>query len=800
MVADVIRDANYAIRQLAKNPGFTVVAITTLALGIGATTTMFSVVNGVLLRPLPYPDPDTLLRVHEIVPQYGQFSVAPATFLDWRNQNKTFEHIAAFNTGSATLIDASGPERVTTAAVSWDVFELLDVAPAVGRGFRQEEDAPGGNKIAVLSHGTWLRRFGGDPNILGRAISLNGTPFTVIGVMPSGFYFPSRQTELWTPLALDAAKASRGAHFLGVIGRLRPGISLQQAHAEMKGISERLALQYPDDSANESAEVVSLLQQITGDVRPALLTLFAAVCIVVVIACANVANLLLVRAAARGKEMAVRTALGAGRWRLVLQMLSESGVLSVWGGAIGLALAYLALPVITRLSAGSIPRVDDVRVDVTVLTFVSGVSLLTGLLFGLAPAWQAARSTVSDVLKEGGRSVAAAGGRWIRSGLLIMEVALSIVLLVGAMLLLRSFGRLSGVDPGFQPERVLAFRVALPDARYPEDHQREAFFTTLLGRLDAHPQITAAGMVQTLPMRGGYFLSFEIRGRQKPKPGQEPSARHRAISPDYFKALGIPLLRGRTFTDRDIAKAPMVAIVDQAFVDRHFPTEDPIGQGLDIGNGTEGFYEIVGVVANVHHESLEASAGPTMYVPFSQDVFDAMWILARTNGDPASLSAIARQTLREIDPALPAFGMTPLARVVSDSIAQRRFSMLLLLGFAGVALFLAAVGVYGVVAYSVSQRTQEIGVRMAIGARHLDVIRMVVGGGMKLALAGTGIGLAVALALSRAIRTMVFGVTPFDPVSYVVTALVLLVVAVLACYVPARRATRVDPVDALRNA
>jgi putative ABC transport system permease protein len=799
MVADVIRDARYAIRQLLMTPGFTAVAIVTLALGIGATTAMFSVVNGVLLRPLPYPEPDRLVIVHEVVPQYGRFSVAPATFLDWRKQNTVFEHIAAFTAGSATLADAGGSERVSNAAVSSDVFDLLQVRPALGRGFSADEDAPGRNNVVVLSHGMWQRRFGGDQKILGRAIRLNGSQSTVIGVMPAGFYFPSRQVEFWTPIAINPVKASRGGHFLGVVARMKPGITVERADTEMKAISERLAVEYPD-SANESAQVVGLHAQVTGVIRPALLTLFAAVGAVILIACANVANLLLVRAAARSREIAVRTALGAGRRRLVMQMLSESTVLAVAGGAIGLLLASFAVPAIGTLSAGSIPRVDDVRIDATVLMFVTAISLVTGLLFGLAPAWQAARSNVSEVLKEGSRSVASSGGRWVRSGLLIAEVALSIVLLVGATLLLRSFARLTGVDPGFQPDKVLTFRVALPRASYPEDHHRTAFFNTLLAKLDARPEITGAGIVQTLPMRGDYVLSFEIRGRAKPRPGEEPSANHRAVSPDYFRTLGIPLVRGRAFTDRDTEKAPMVAVVDQSFVDRHFPDADPIGQGIDIGNGSDGFYEIVGVVGNVHHDGLDGNPSPTMYVPFNQDVFDAMWVAARTDGDPAGLAAVARQTLREIDATLPAFGMTPLATVVSDSIAQRRFSMLLLAGFAGVALFLAAVGLYGVVAYSVSQRTQEIGVRMAIGARHRDVIGMVVGGGMRLALAGTGIGLVAALALSRVVRTMVYGVTPLDPVSYVVTSCLLLAVAVLACYVPARRATRVDPITALRSA
>ena len=799
MMSDLVRDARYAIRQLTKSPGFTIVAVVTIALGIGATTAMFSVINGVLLRPLPYQDADRLMQVHEILPRFGRFSVAPATFLDWRQQNTVFERIVALTTGSATFMDASGPERVTNAAVSWDVFEMLRVRPALGRGFRAEEDAPGKTRVIVLSHGMWQRRFGSDPNVLGRPVTLNGEPSTIVGVMPANFYFPSRQTEFWTPIGLNPANASRGGHFLGVIARLKDGVPVAQAHAEMKGISERLAAQYPQASANESAEVVPLHEQIVGNIRPALLTLMAAVAVVVLIACANVANLLLVRASVRAREIAIRSALGAGRRRLVLQMLAESFVLACAGGGLGLLLAYLSVQPIRSLSAGSIPRVNDVSIDTPVLLFAIAVSIATGFLFGLAPAWQAGRAGVTEVLKEGGRSMGGPGGRWLRSGLLVAEVALSIVLLVGATLLLRSFARLTSVDPGFSPENVLAFRVALPNTSYPQPHNRMAFFDRLLTKLDEHPQVTAAGVVQTLPMRGDYYLSVTIDGRPAPKPGEGLSANHRVVSPGYFTALGIPLLRGRTFTDRDTDKSPMVAVVDESFVEQYFPGEDPIGRGIDIGNGTDGFYEIVGVVGKVYHHGLETKRNPTMFVPYKQDVFRNMWVVARTDGDPAQLSSFARQTVREIDGALPAFSMTPLATVVSESFAQRRFSMLLLAVFAGVAVFLAAVGLYGVVAYSVSQRTQEIGVRMAIGAGRSDVLGLVVGGGMKLALVGVALGLAGALALSGFMRTMVFGVTPLDPASYAVTAAALLVVAALACYVPARRASRVDPIVALRN-
>ena len=751
-----------------------------------------------LLRPLPFPEPDALVRVNEVVPQYGRFSVAPATFFDWRVQSTSFEQIVAAQSGSASFAGSNGAERINNALVSWDFFEMARVHPVMGRAFTAEEDVPGKNNVVVLSHGMWQQRFGGDRGIVGRSTTLNGAPATIIGVMPPGFAYPGG-AEYWAPIALNQAKATRGGHFLAVVARLKPGVTVAQAGAEMKMISERLAKQYPKESADESAEVVPVLEQMVGGARQSLLALLAAVAVVVLIACANVANLLLVRASVREKEIAIRTALGAGKARLVRQMLAESLVLAIGGGVLGVLLAYLALRPIQTLSAGSIPRVQDITIDGTVLLFAVAMSLATGLIFGLAPAWQAARPGIAGIMKEGGRSSATGGGRLVRNALLVTEVALSIVLLVGAALLLRSFARVTTVDPGFRADNVLAFRVALPPAAYREDHQRVAFFDKLIGRLEQLPDVRSAGMIQALPMRGSYVLSFTVQGRPEPKPADEPSANHRVVSPRYFSALGIPLKRGRLFTEQDTETSPMVAVIDEAFAARHFANEDPIGRGIDIGNGTDGFYQIVGVVGNVHHVDLEASAGPTMYVPFRQDVFSSMWIVARSDRDPAQLVGAARQTVREIDPALPAFALMPLRDVINDSVAQRRFAMLLLAAFAATALFLAAVGIYGVVAYSVSQRTREIGVRLAIGAERRDVLALVIGGGMKLAAVGVAIGLAGALGLTQLITTMLYNVTPFDPLSYAVTASVLLTIAAIACYMPARRAMNVDPLVAIRE-
>jgi putative ABC transport system permease protein len=798
MLSHMIRDVRFAVRQLVKSPGFSVVAILTLALGIGSSSAIFSVVNGVLLRPLPYPEPDALVRVHEIVPQYGRFSVAPANFLDWRKQNTSFERIAAYGGTSGTLTWSDGPERVQGANVSWDLFELLKVRPALGSGFEEKQDTPGNNDVLVLSHGLWVRRFGADPSVIGRSLNLSGRPVTIVGVMPEGFYFPSRTAEFWRPIAINPANAPRGAHFIGVIARLKPGVDIDRAGAEMKGIAEQLALQYPDNSAKESAEVVSLLDQMVGTIRPALVTLLFAVGVVVLIVCANIANLLLVRASIREREVAIRTALGAGRARLIMQMLAESLVLALTGGGLGLLLAYLAIPAIKTLGANSIPRVADVSIDGLVLAFTLAASLVTGVIFGMVPAWLASRAGAGPALKEGGRSSVGAGGQWTRSALLVGEVALSLVLLVGAALLLRSFSKLTNVDPGFDPEGVLAFQISLPAGAYGDDAKVQQYFDTLLERLSNTPTVKSASAVQSLPIRGSYVLSVTIKGQPTPKPGEEPSANFRAITPDYFTTLGIPILRGRSFTRQDSGTSAKVAMVDEAFVRKHYPGEEALGRRIDIGNGTTDA-EIVGIVGSVNYSGLDALPSPTMYMPITQDSFSTVWVMARTDRDPNLLQPTVRQIVRDLDSNLPAYSMTPLVEVVAESVAQRRFSMLLILLFGMVALFLSAVGLYGVVAYTVSLRTREIGLRMAIGAMPSDVLKMVLGGGMKLAVIGVVLGLGTAYALSQLVEAMLFEVEPSDPGSYAATAGLLLVVAALACYFPARRAMRVDPMVTLQQ-
>ncbi len=798
LLADILSDTRYAIRELVKNPGFTLVAVVTLALGIGATSAVFSIIEGVLLRPLPYFEPERLVRLYETVPQFGRFSVAPANFLDWERESRAFESIAAFSSGSGTLTDGAAAERVSTVEVSHRIFEVLGVSPFHGRGFRLEEDAPGKNAVLVMSHGAWQRRYGSDPSILGRTLTLDGVPITVVGVMPPDFYFPSRETEFWTPLALDAANAPRGAHYLGVIARLKPETSIPLATAEMRALAERLALAFPASNAEESVEVQALHEGVVGSVRTSLLTLFAAVGLLTLIACGNVANLLLGRASARGKEIAVRAALGASRFRLARQMLVEGAVLGLASGALGLALAYAAIDPIRRLSAGGIPRVDEISIDGGVLAFTFLVSILTGMLFSLVPAWQGSRARPSEALREGRASDGKRSGR-ARNALVTAEVALSLILLVGASLLLRSFSRISSVDPGFRPENVLTFSLSLPAHAYPEGHGRIQFFDALLERLRSLPRVRSAGMVQALPLRDDYFLSVAIQGQPPPPPEDEPSANYRVVSPGYFETMGIALTRGRVFDERDTADAPLVAIVDEAFGRRHFPGEDPIGRGIDIGNGTDGFYEIVGVVGDVRHDRLDLSPHPTMYVPFTQDVFSAMSIVVSANTDPLLLAQDVRDVVRELDPSLPPYSEGALGGVLADSLAERRFAMLLLALFAGIASFLAAIGIYGVVSYAVSRRTREVGLRVAMGAPPSALMLSILGQGMRPALAGVAIGLAAALGLARLLETLLYGVTPFDPASYGATAIALLALAGIACFVPARRASRRDPLEALRH-
>ncbi len=797
------QDLRYGLRMLIKHPGFAAVAVSALALGIGANTAIFSVVNAVLLRPLPYRNPERLVMVWEDHRGRGgpeREWLSPADWQDWREQNQVFERIAAMLDWGPTLTGQAEPESLVGAAVSHDMFAALGSEPTLGRSFRPEEDRAGAERVVVLSHGLWQRRFGSDPRIIGQALMLSGDSYTVVGVMPAGFKFPViANAELWRTLrpALNPG-CQRGCVVLRAIARLKPEATLERARTEMTAIARRIEEQYPQSNKGVGATLIPLHEQLVGNLRDAMLVLLGAVAFVLLIACANVANLMLARSAAREKEMAIRAALGAGRTRIVRQLLTESVLLALVGGALGLLLAYWMVDLLVSFSPPSALRVDEIAIDGRVLGFTLGLALLTGLVFGLAPAVQVSRTDLNHSLKEGGRDApsGARGGR-LRGALVAAELALALMLLVGAGLLIKSFVMLQRVDPGFNPDQVLTLNVALPSINYPDRPQITAFYTQLLDRIKALPGVQSVGTTSSLPLGGNDSdTDFVIEGRPPSPPGQQPVAWYGLVSPDYFRALGMRLVRGRVFTERDDEKASRVVIISEAMARRYFPAEDALGKRL--GTGPNAWREIVGVMADVKQFGLEIDARPTMYLPDRQSPARAMTVVVRTTAEPLQLAAAVRAAVWEGDKNLAMAKVMPMAQLVSTSIAQPRFILLLLGIFAGVALALAAVGIYGVMSYTVTQRTREIGVRMALGARPRDVLRLVVGQGLLLTALGVGIGLAGAVGLTRLMRTLLFGVQPTDPATFALIALLLAGVALLACYLPARRAAKVDPMVALR--
>ncbi|MEK6323110.1 MAG: ABC transporter permease [Acidobacteriota bacterium] len=815
----LIQDLKYGARLLLKRPGFTAVAVIALALGIGANSAIFSVVNGVVLRALPYKDPESLMMVWSRRPLLQarsgatEFPVSAADFIDWRDQNQVFEQIAAFQTQPFNITGAGEPEFLGGVRASASLFSLLGVEPKLGRTFTPEDDQPGAERVVVISHGLLERRFGSDPNIIGQKLSLNDEPYTVVGVLPRGFQFPRkgempagfqfpRQADFYTTLAWSPAQATnRGRNFLAVVARLKPGVTVEQAGAEMDAVSERLKQQYPQTNTNKEVFLVSLHQQVIGKVRTALLVLLGAVGFVLLIACANVANLLLARAASRQKEMAIRTALGASRLRVIRQLLTESVLLSLVGGTLGLLLALRGIDLLLTISPGNLPRVDSISIDGRVFAFTLAISLLTGIGFGLAPAIQVSKPDLNDALKEGGRasSVGFRHNRF-RSMLVVSEVALSLVLLIGAGLMIRSFVTLLNVDPGLNTQNVLTLDVGLPRNKY-TGPQEAAFFEQIVSRLQSLPGVESAGAVYPLPLSGAEEgMGFGIEGRP-PAPAGDPNiSGPRWISSDYFKVMGISLLRGRGLTERDGSNAPRVVVINEALARAYWPDEDPIGKrvAFDRTNNAPNWREIVGVVRDVKHSALDASSKAEMYIPFTQSPSFFMTMVVRTTGDPLNLVAAARNEVLAVKADQPISNIHTMEELLSNSIAQRRFNMLLLSIFAGVALVLSAVGIYGVMSYSVAQRTHELGVRMALGAQTSHVVSLVVKQGMTLALAGVGIGLAAAFALTRIMASLLYGVSATDPMTFSVIAVLLASVALLACYLPARRATKVDPMIALR--
>lgn len=799
----LLKDIRYGIRSLARHPGFTAVAVITLALGIGANTALFSVVNAVLLRPLPFDDPERIVWLWDTLPQLGNAPTSLPDFLGWKEQNQSFEHLAAFLSGNMFVDAGEGTTDRPVGLVTPELFSVFRVSPILGRTFTNEETLPGRFRVAVLSHSMWQNRFGSDPNVLGRTIQLNGAAYTIIGVMPAGFSYPNR-AELWRPLPIDPAKLDPGPHYLNVVGRLKPGVTLAQAQADMSTIATRLSQQYKEKNAGHGVKLESLTNVIVGDIGLALYVLLGAVGFVLLIACANLANLMLARIGARQKEIAVRTALGASRLHIVRQLLTESIMLAIIGGGAGLLLAIWAVSWMVSLSADTVPRVHEISVDPRVAGFTLLVSVFTGVLFGLAPALQISRPDLTDALKESGRNTAGLRRNRLRSALVISEVALSLVLLVGAGLMIRSFAKLNQVDPGFDLARVMTLGVSLLPARYPKEEQVAQMYSQILERATAVPGVISAGAISDLPLTGSNTSdSFTIEGRPAIAREAWPSTEYHVVTPRYFESMGIPLLSGRDVAPSDTRQSPNVVVINDAFARRHFAGENPLGHRLMLQGQERDPLLIVGVVGNARQLGLDEQPTPEVYVPFLQDPLSqtyprSMTIVARTKSDPGAIAGSLRAAVTSIDKSLPVYALKPMTEYLHDSLARRRFNLILLSIFGGIALLLAAVGIYGVISYGVTQRTHEMGIRMALGAKPRDVLKLVVRQAMLLALGGVGIGLLAAWVLTRLMKSLLFNVGVTDPLTFAVIALLMTLIALLASLVPARRATRVDPLVALK--
>ncbi len=814
------QDLHYGVRMLLKNPGITLVVILALALGIGANTAIFSVVDAVLLRPLPYVESDRLVFLNETSKAMDEISISYPNFTDWRNQNQVFEKIGVYNRDSYNLTGAGEAERIITGQVSADLFAALRVNAAIGRVFNNDEDKPGGSPVVVLSYGLWQRRFGGQASIVNQSLTLNGKSYTVIGVMPEGFQFPSR-VEMWVPVGQLSGEASwqqRGNHpGLYGVARLKPGMSFAQAKAEMDNIGANLEKQYQDSNAGNGIGTRPLLELFVGDVRRALWVLFAAVAFVLLIACANIANLLLARAQSRQKEMAIRAAMGAGRWRIARQLLTESVLLALVGGTLGILIAQWGIKLILYISPDAIPRAREISLDWRVFAFTIALSFLTGILFGVVPALQAGVVDVHETLKETGRGTS--GRHWLRSSLVVVEVATTLVLLIGAGLMIRSFYRLQKVNPGFSYDHLTSFSVSLPQKKYTSNEQREQFYNRLLENLRGLPAVEATAAASGLPLgNNGWQTSFVIDGRPRPPRDQTPLMEACLVTPDYFRAMNIPLKSGRYFdahddrsslagkdlsklneNEREIAALNAI-IIDEEFARRHWPGEDAVGKRIRLGtDSTAPVLAVVGVVGRVKMEGLSQDSKRVQgYFPFAQIPNGGMTVIIKAAGEPNQLIAAVRQQVKSIDPDQPIYGIRTMDEIRAESVAPERLNLTLLSIFAGIALILAIVGIYGVMSYSVTQRTHEIGIRMAIGAQPRDVFRMVLRQGMMLALIGVVFGLIGAFGLTRLMATMLFGVEPTDPATFATIAALLTVVALVACYIPGRRATKVDPVVSLR--
>ncbi len=809
-------DFKFAIRQMFMHPGFTAVAVLTLALGIGANTAIFSVVNGVLLKPLAYLEPEHMVTLlHE-----GRYPVSPADFLDWRAQSRSFTGMSAAEFWDGTLTGGDRPETVLALRLGDGMFQLLGVQPLVGRVLQADDFQPGKDHVLVLSHRLWQCRFGANPDVVGQSIPLNGESYQIVGVMPPRFQFApfwATSAELWAPLDLTPRSTQRDGNSLRVFGRLKPGVVRSQAQAEMDAICRRLAQTYPDTNTGRTVRVDTLLEKVVGEVRPALLMLVGAVIFVLIIACANVANLLLVRGASRQKEMAIRAAMGASRWQTIRQLLTESVLLSALGGILGLVLGFWGVAVlksVLALQAGAsrfrMPRVADINVDSTALLFTFGVALLTGLVFGLAPALQAAAPEVQSGLKKSGRGTTEGrAGRRLRSILVVTEIALALIMLVGAGLMLHSFARLQALDSGFESNKALSFIVSLHGETELLGAKREAFYRQLLQKLSALPGVTSASAVNHLPLSGDLWdRGLTIEGRPPDKPGEGIGAVYRVCRPGYFQTMGIATAHGRDFSEQDRSDTPGVVVINEKLSHEQWPGEDPVGKRIAFSDSdiTPKWFTIVGVVKNVKQGSWAEEVQNEIYLPFVQSPFlsdpaghySAMTLVVRTSINPWGLLDAARKAVWSVNRNVPISSVTTLDRVISNAVWQPRFNLILIALFAVLALTLAAVGIYGVMAYTVTQRTQEIGIRVALGARRSDVLKLMLGHGRRLALLGTGLGMAGAFGLTRLMSSLLYQVKPSDPVTFVCVAALLMAVTLLACWLPARRAAKLDPIVALR--
>ncbi|HEX8184828.1 MAG TPA: ABC transporter permease [Blastocatellia bacterium] len=819
---NLFQDLRYGIRTLIKNAGFTIVALIALALGTGANSAIFSVVNAVLLRPLPYGNPDNIVMVwgRNVRNPTQKTSISPLDFLDYQEQNNAFERMASFAYEDFNLTGGDLPEHIQGTIVSANFFDTLEVKPAFGRGFQPEDGQPGAAPVVIISNGLWKRRFGSDPNLVGQTISLNGSTFTVVGVTPASFQSPEKGDDLWIPMSFDGsdraripsnidaeAMKNRTMRFLKSVARIKPNVTLKDAQDQMNAIAAELEKQYPNTNTGTALNIISLKEEIVGNILPALVVLLVAVGLVLLIACSNIANLLLARAASRQKEIAIRAALGAGRGRLIRQLLTESLVLAITGGLLGLILAYAAIRLLVVVNPAKFPRLNEINIDERVLGFTLLVSLLTGVIFGLVPALQASKPDLNETLKAEGARGSTGGVRkqLARSLLVISEVSLTVMLLIGAGLMIKSFYSLQKVQLGFNPESVLTLQVNLPGTKYSEDNQIISFYDQVIQKVRALPGVESAGLVTSVPLMDRAFSRrFTIDGRPPATPNERLMAHFRSISHDYHHAMGIALLKGRYFTEYDRDKAAQVIIINESMSRLYWPDEDPIGKHITIPGDGPISREIVGIVADVKHETLEAESGSEMYVPYLQKPFPFMGLVVRTGIDPAQMTNTIRNQIQDVDSGQSIYDVKTMQQMVNESVSQPRLNMLLLVIFAAIALVLAAVGIYGVMSTAVNQRRQEIGIRMALGARPADILKMIVAQGMLMAVIGMVIGVVAAFLLAviaertRVIEGFLFGVSATDMTIFIGIPLLLLVVTLLSCYIPARRATRVDPMIALR--